>query len=604
MEFTWKIGATAGDGVFVTGRTMGKLFTRGGLNVVGYPEYPSLIRGGHNVYQIDVSDKQIYCPRKTVDIVVALNKDAVLFHKDKINKNGALIYDANIDLAGLDVRKDVKLYAIPFTKIITDLGAEPMMKNVIAMGATLGLVDYPFEMLKQVLTDEFSRKGDEIVKKNLDVAKAGLDFINATKHELVKDVKPISKNRKMFLAGNEAIALGAIKAGMKIYAAYPMTPASNVLHYLAVNERKADIFVKHTEDEISAVNYAIGAAYAGVRAMTGTSGGGFALMTETIGMSAIAETPLVVYLSQRGGPSTGLPTWTEQADLRFALHSSQGSFLRVVIAPGDVEESFYLTAECFNLAEKYQIPVILLSDKFLAESQFSADIDQTNVKIERGKIANGLPQLEAGKRFKRYMFTDNGISPRSFPGEPNGMHVASSYEHGETGETTEDFMTRSKMVEKRNDKKIKDLLKDIPLPKVYGAKDAEITLVTWGSHKLPVLDSLGLLEKEGIKANAIVFTYVCPLDQKKILALLSKSKVTVMIENNHNAQFAGVLKEETGWEPGFCILRYDGRPIFAEEIVEEIKKLKKAKFKGEKRIVIREEDYEYYSPDKYSKEQK
>lgn len=602
MEFIWKIGGQAGDGSMVTGRMLGKVFTRGGLNVIGYPEYPSLVRGGHNTYQVRASDEVIHSPTQKTDLIVALNKEGVLFHKDKINENGGLIYDETIDMSKYEIRPDIKKYPIPFAKIIEELKALPQMKNTIALGATLALIDYPFEKLESALRDEFKRKGEEIVKQNVGVARAGYDYVH--KHfkpgEFHKKIKPVSEKPKILIGGNEAVVLGAIKAGLKLFASYPMTPASTLMHFIADKEEEYSIVMKHTEDEIAAMNYAVAAGFAGVRSMCSTSGGGFSLKVEALGLAAEAECPVVVYNGQRTGPSTGMPTWTEQADLKFAVNASQGDFLRVVLAPGDVEECFQLAAKAFNLAEKYQLPVIILGDKFLGETHFSNNrFDESQVKIERGKIVKGLPKLKPMERYKRYAFTKDGVSPRPLPGEPNGMHVCSSYEHDERGFSSEDFINRAKMVQKRA-KKIKLLLEDLDPPGVFGEKDAEITLICWGSQKLPVLDALKLLHAQGIKANALHFSNVFPLNAKKLRPLLKMCKRTVVIENNSTGQFAGLLREYVGFRPSYKMLKYDGRQFFPEQIAEEIKRLQTAGWKGKKEIhVIEEADYEYYNPARY-----
>lgn len=603
MDFTWKIGGQAGEGAMVTGRTLGKSFTRGGLNVIGYPEYPSLIRGGHNTYQIRVSDHSVYSPTQKTDIVVALNKDAVLFHKDKISENGALIYDESIDISSFEFRPDIKKYPIPVAKIISDLKAIPQMKNTVMLGASFALIGYPFEKLESVLRDEFKRKGEDVVKQNIAVAKAGLDHITQNfkdAHNFKKKVKPVSDKRKILIGGNEATGLGAIKGGLKLFASYPMTPASTLMHFLAEKDEDFKLIVKHTEDEISAMNYAVAGGFAGVRSMCSTSGGGFALKVEALGLAAESESPVVVYLCQRPGPSTSMPTWTEQGDLKFAVSASQGEFLRVILAPGDVQECFELGAKALNLAEKYQLPVIIISDKFLGETHFSSErFDESQIRIERGKILKNIKPLKPSERFHRYSFTKDGVSPRPLPGEPNGMHVASSYEHDESGFSSESFSNRAKMVQKRA-KKLKYVLADLDPPKIFGDQNPEITLISWGSQKLPVLDSLKLLKENEIKANAIHFSSVFPLDEKKIKKLLKMYKRTIIIENNSTGQFAGILREYVSFKPSFKMLKYDGRQFFAEQIAEEVKKLKDSNWKGKKEIhVFEQEDYEYYSPSRY-----
>jgi 2-oxoglutarate ferredoxin oxidoreductase subunit alpha len=295
-----------------------------------------------------------------------------------------------------------------------------------------------------------------------------------------------------------------------------------------------------------------------------------------------------------------MPTWSEQADLRFALHSSQGDFLRVIIAPGDMDECFYLSAQAFNLAEKYQLPVIIMSDKFLAETLFSNEpYDQSKVKIERGKLETKLPKLPPNTRFKRYEVTKDGISPRSLPGTPGGLYVSTSYEHDETGFSSEDFENRVAQVDKRA-RKLKTLLKEIPGPKIYGPKTADITLVAWGSHKLPALDALNLLKEKGINANLIHFTYLYPVNKKEIEKAFGKSKHTIMIENNSTAQFAGILKEHADVVFDFHMLKYDGRQFFPKEIANEVEKLVKSKFSADKEIKVVDKDYEYYNPQRYN----
>jgi len=599
MDFVLKIAGQAGAGVMTVGRAMVKCFTRGGYHAIGYPEYPSLIRGGHNTGQVRISDKPINSPLQTQNLVIALNKDAVFYHMDTMASGGLIIYDELVDIGKFRIRDDVRMAPLPLSKLTQEVGGTEQMKNTVALGAALAAVDYPFEILQGILRDEFKRKGEDVVSKNVGAAKAGYDYVKG-KGIMAASIKPLSDKRSIILTGNEAIALGAIQGGMKFFAAYPMTPASSILHYLIENERKFDLVVKQTEDEIAAINYAIGASYAGVRSMTGTSGGGFSLMCEALGMAAMSETPVVVALVQRIGPSTGFPTWTEQADLRFALHASQGEFLRVVLAPGDVRECFSLTAEAFNLAERYQIPVLVLSDKHLSETLFSTEKFETRkMRIDRGKIAKDLPELAPMTRWKRYELTADRISPRALPGTPSGVHVCSSYEHDETGFSSESFQMRAKQVDKRAGK-LAALLEDIPKPAVYGDKKAEIAIIGWGSVKLPALDALPLLEKMGIKARFVHFSYVYPLDPKAVKSALRGAKTTVIVENNSTAQFEGMLREYAGREADFTILKYDGRPFFPEQIAAEIKKLSDAGFKGQKTIrVVETDEMEYYNPQKY-----
>jgi 2-oxoglutarate/2-oxoacid ferredoxin oxidoreductase subunit alpha len=602
MDFVFKIAGQAGAGVMITGRMMVKCFTRGGYHVIGYPEYPSLVRGGHNTVQVRISDKQIHSPRRDCDLVIALNKDAIFYHMESMADGGMIIYDQLIDTGRFKLRPDVRMHALPLSKLTLDVGGTEQMKNTAALGAALAAVDYPFGMLETLIREELARKGEEIIKVNISAAKAGYDFVKSGGISFGKQLTPLSAGRRPIVTGNEAIALGAVRGGMKFYAAYPMTPASSILHYLIEKERQFSIIAKQTEDEIAAMNYAIGASFAGARAMVGTSGGGFALMTEALGLAAMSETPIVVALVQRNGPSTGLPTWTEQGDLRMALHASQGDFPRVILAPGDVQEAFFLSAKAHNLAEKYQIPVFILSDKFLSETVFSTErFDQSKVKIERGKLVKGpLPALAPMTRWKRYAITDDGVSERALPGTPNGMHVGTSYEHDETGFSSESFVMRAKQVDKRASK-MKKILKEMEAPEVFGATEgAEVTLVTWGSMKLPALDALALLETKGIRTRLVSFTHIYPLNPRAVKKALRNSGTTIIVENNSTAQFAGLLKEYANVKLDFHMLKYDGRQFFAEQITEEVVRLKEAGFKGQQGIeVIEKEDMEYYNPHRH-----
>jgi 2-oxoglutarate ferredoxin oxidoreductase subunit alpha len=600
MVFVCKIAAQAGAGVMITGRMMVKCFTRGGYNVIGYPEYPSLVRGGHNTVEVRISDKHINSPVQQQDLLIALNKDAIFYHMGTMASGGAMLYDEMIDTGKFTLRPDVKMYPVPLAKLAQNAGGTEQMKNTAALGAALAMMDYPFGILEGIIRDELARKGEEVIKVNILAAKSGYDHAKANGLKCARSVKPLSEKRSIIITGNEAIALGAVRGGMKFFAAYPMTPASSILHYLIDNERKFNLVVKQTEDEIAAINYAIGASYAGARSMTGTSGGGFALMVEALGMAAMSETPVVVALVQRIGPSTGFPTWTEQGDLRFALHASQGEFPRIVLAPGDVQECFFMTAQAMSLAEKYQVPVIIMSDKHLSETIFStSQFDQSKVKIERGKLAKKLPALPQMERWKRYALSRDGVSERVFPGTPNGNHVASSYEHDERGFSSESFVMRTKQVDKRASK-VKAILKEMPLPTIYGHAEAEVTLVGWGSMKLPALDALPLLEKAGIKANFVHFTHIFPMDGRAVKKLLKKSKKLVIIENNSTAQMAGLLRQYAAVKMDATILKYDGRPFFPGQIAEEITKLKATGYKARKPVtVVEKEDLEYYNPQRH-----
>lgn len=597
MDFSFKIGGAAGEGVMVIGRTAGKLFTRGGYYVFGYPEYPSLIRGGHNSYQVRISDDKILSPSKYTNMVVALNKNGILFHKDSLAKDGILLYDSTIDISGMEIREDVIKCPLPVLNLLKEANAEHRMANVLLLGGMIALVKYPVEMLNEAIRQEFSRKGEDVVNKNISTARVAYEYV-LKNFKTPVDIKPIGQP-KIYISGNEAAGLGSIAAGMKFYAAYPMTPATNLLHFLVQHQSEKKIVVVQTEDEITAVQMVIGAFYAGARAMVGTSGGGFALMTESVGMSALAETPSVFYLAQRVGPSTGMPTWTEQADIFQVIGAGQGEFLRIILAPGDAEECFYYTAEAFNLAEKYQLPVFVLTDKFLAESHYTADsLDAEKITIDRGKVAQNLAPLADGERFHRYLITEDGISPRTFPGMENGEHVATSYEHREDSFTTEDFDMRVEQVNKRA-RKLDKILEESFEPAVYG--DGGVALVVWGSQKGPALEAQKLLSSEGIDVKVIHFSWLYPLNKDKVAEVLGNGK-KIIAENNSTGMFAKLMKMEAGIEFDTTILKYTGRQFFPEQLAMALKEA----MNGRRKIIIKEgfDNFEFYYPYKYETREK
>lgn len=379
----------------------------------------------------------------------------------------------------------------------------------------------------------------------------------------------------MLLTGNEAVGLGAISAGCKFYVAYPMTPTTPLLHFMASNDRKCGMVVMQAEGEIAAINVAAGAFFAGVRAMTATSGGGFCLMSEGLGMTAMTETPIVILMGQRSGPSTGLPTYSSQGDLRFVIHASQGEFPRVVIAPGDVEECFYLAMEAFNLAEKYQMPVILLGDKSLLESNESTELfDAKRVPIDRGLLQTG-DQYEGEEEYKRHKFTENGISPRVLLGMKGAIVRTNADEHNESGYTTEDPVLTAKMMDKRF-KKMDSLLKEfesMETVKLYGPEKADVTLIGWGSTKGPIREAMKLLAKANVKANYLQIIFLNPFPASKVQKVLKSAEKTVVIENNKTSQLTSLIKENVLMDVDRKILKYDGRPFNPEELAEKIREV-------------------------------
>jgi 2-oxoglutarate/2-oxoacid ferredoxin oxidoreductase subunit alpha len=581
-KISWMIGGEASYGIMAAGTTFAKACSRGGLHVFINSEFPSLIKGGHNISLVRVDEEEIFSHLETVDLLVALNQETIDLHLNEIVPSGGIVYDGeqiNITRENLK-REDIVLYSVPLTKIIRELGAELLLRNTVVVGASMAILDYDFGLLEVAIRDSFGKKKGEIVEQNVKASRMGYDYVKQNIcQECGYKLEPRKAPERMLLTGNDAIAMGAIKAGCKFYAAYPMTPVSAILHTMAEKAKEFNIVVKQTEDEIAAMNMIIGAGFAGVRAMNATSGGGFSLMVEALGLAAMTETPIVTVEGQRPGPSTGQPTHTAQGDLKFLLSAGQGEFVRILIAPGDREECFYETFNAFNLAEKFQVPVLILVDKFLAEGYKTTDLfDQSNLKIERGKL---LSQEELNKisDYKRYLNTEDGISPRAIPGQLNGVHCAPSTEHDESGfshEASDALMTPEvvKMMLEKRMRKLSFIEKEIKPPKLYGPQDANITLVSWGSTKGPIFEAMKLLQKDGIKANFLQILYLSPFQSEEVKRVLSSAKTIIDVENNYTAQLSSLIREKTGIEIQHKILKYDGRPFYPNFIYKKLKDIK------------------------------
>jgi 2-oxoglutarate ferredoxin oxidoreductase subunit alpha len=571
------VGGEAGAGITRSGFLFAKTCLRGGLYVFGANDYQSLIRGGHNFYVVRVCDEEVYSQADTVDLLIALNKETIMLHKDELVAGAGIIYDRDqVTVTEEELgRDDLKLYPVPLRKIAKELEGPQIMENTVALGAATALLDYDPELLNEVLRDTFNPK---IAQQNIEASKRGYSYIqenygNDFGYKLKKTES--AGKHKIFLTGNEAVGLGALNAGCKFYAAYPMTPATTVLHFLAPLDREYKMVVMQTETEIAAINMVAGASYAGLRSMTATSGGGFCLMTEGLGMIGMTETSPVILLVQRPGPSTGLPTYTAQGDLRFVIHASQGEFPRVVIAPGDVEECFYVTSEAFNLAEKFQIPALIVSDKYLAESNGTAEpFDQNRIGIDRGLLITD-DEYAGEEEYKRHRFTENGISPRAIPETKGAIVRTNADEHNELGYTTEDPLLTTKMNNKRM-KKLEGLTKELEkyeTVKLHGPKEADVTIIAWGSTKGPIREAMKLLSKEGIKVNYLQIVYLNPFPAAKVQKILQSAKKTVIVENNMTSQLTSLLREHLLLDVERKVLKYDGRPFNPEALARSIKEV-------------------------------
>ena len=569
-SLSFLVGGEAGQGITRSGSLLGKAILKGGFHVFGANDYPSVIRGSHNFYLLRVSDEEIFSQHDRLDLILALNKETLILHQEELNENGGIIYDEEIQLEeGEITRNDINLYPVPFTRFVDEISGTPIMRNTVALGAAIGLVSYDIDLLRESIAIAFTGR-DKIIEANQLAAQMGYDYVKEHfEGDFVCSLEPAEDvSNRIMLTGNDAVALGAVKAGCKFYVAYPMTPASPVLHYLINHDTETEMVVIQPESEISAINMIIGASYAGLRAMTATSGGGFSLMTESLGLAAMTETPIVMMVAQRPGPSTGMATYSAQGDLLFVIHSSQGEFPRIVVAPGDVDECFHRTIEAFNLAEKYQIPAIIISDKYLSESHKSTEPFSSLVGIERGELFD-IDEWTGDEEYKRFRETRSGISPRLIPGTKGALTLANSNEHDERGFTTIDPWTIEMMAGKQR-RKIEILKKDVenlePV-KIYGDRNPDVTIVGWGSTKGPALEALKILEDDGVKARFVQPVILEPFPTKAMINALRTKGEYLLVEGNKTAQLGKLIKLHTGFNFNNQIyLNYDGRPFNPEEI--------------------------------------
>lgn len=567
MDYSIKIGGEAGQGIQTIGDTLARVFSRTGYHIFTHQDYESRIRGGHNFFQIRFSDKPITASREKIDILVALDKESIEQHERELSEYGQIIYDSAILK-----QKHEKFYFldIPFVNLAVKHGGNKIMANTVATGAVLGMLGMEPDILLDIIKTAFKKKGEDIIKANIDAAMAGHDYAAKECIKCSFSAAPISKP-KMLLAGNDAIALGAIASGCKFYSAYPMTPSTGIMLYIASKAKEYGIVIEQAEDEIAAINMALGASFAGVRSMTGSSGGGFALMVEGLSLAAMTETPIVIALAQRPGPATGFPTRTEQAELQFALYASHGEFPRVIFAPGTPEQAFYLTNKAFDIAEKYQISVFILTDQYLADSQWTFDgFDLSRIKYTDYRLKGDT--FKNLTEYKRHAFTDSGVSPLGIPGDAKHLVVTDSDEHDEEGHIVEDAETRIKMVNKRLFKKLPLISKEIEPPSFYGHSNSEIVIVGWGS-------TYGVMKEavDKLRANwniaMLHFSEIYPLpptNKFNYLNVLKSAKMTICVENNATGQFARLIRAEAGYTFNRLISKYDGRPFTVETLIGEI----------------------------------
>jgi 2-oxoglutarate ferredoxin oxidoreductase subunit alpha len=571
-DLTIRIGGAAGDGIESSGAGFCKAITRGGLYAFGLPDYYSRIRGGHNFYSVRISDRPLRSHADPVHLLLALTEETIPRHRDSMIEGGAIVYDTALKVDAAALAGDTVQYiGLPMSEVAEEKAGTSLARNTLGLGVAAGLTGFDLSALESVIRVNFARKGQKVVDGNLAAVEWGYERGReyAGGYPYRAPGNPDAPAR-MVMDGTEAFSIGALAGGCRFASGYPMTPGSPVLHWMAAHGQEYGVVVKHTEDEIAGINMAIGAAHMGVRAVVPTSGGGFSLMVEGLGLAGITETPVVIYNAQRPGPATGLPTRDEQADMLFMLHASQGEFPRFLLAPGTHQQAFVTGWQAFNLAEKYQVPVLVLSDHYLAVAVRTLDADDLDfdaVTIDRGALLSQeeLDALDAP--YRRFEITSSGVSPRAIPGHPNAVWVSSSNEHDERGAITEDKAMRVAQVDKRM-RKMEGMATEIAPPTWYGPGDAETTYACWGSTHGPLREAVDRMnaERPG-SASMLHYSALWPFPVEATEAAFQKARRTVNVEVNATGQLARLIRTETGFVLDGQILRYDGRPFTPEYIV-------------------------------------
>jgi 2-oxoglutarate ferredoxin oxidoreductase subunit alpha len=564
-----RIGGAAGDGVTSTGEIYAITCARSGLHVTTYESYQSVIRGGHVWFQIRAANEKWHSQGDTFQLLVGLDQQTLDVHAPLLSAPGGVIFDEDRhDLDESVLPDGVKALPVPAQEISMEVSGKPLMQNVATLGALIHYLGIDRKVLNGSLAKMFGRKGEEIVGLNETVAEKAYSHAQEQHDPFEFGLRPNGEGRPL-MSGHQSLCLGALAGGVKLVAQYPMTPASGVMHWMATHSKDYGVVVKQTEDELAAMNLIIGANFAGVRAMTATSGGGYSLMVEATGLAGMTETPAVIVEAQRAGPSTGLPTKTEQGDLQMVFGASQGDFPRIILAPRNPEECFEAAWRAFNLADNYQCPVFIVTDLYLGEMWRTVELPDFQVPIVRGLVAE-----DGGEDFRRYEITDSGVSPRALPGQPGLMFIAGSDEHDEKGNLISDVLagipehidTRTRMMDKRM-RKLETALGEMNPPELWGPKEADLTIVSWGSTQAAVRDAVEILRTEGTRANSLEFFDLWPLRVEEARQALEDASETLIVEGNYTGQFHRLLRAETGIRIAHELLKYDGEPFYPREVV-------------------------------------
>ena len=569
------IGGDAGQGVESSGAGFALALARAGLHVFALQDYRSRIRGGHNFYQIRVGEQPVHSHRDPVELLLALTPQSIPLHLDNLHEGAAIIFPQkweDVDISHL-TKRGLTVERLPLMEIAERHGSR-LMLNTAVLAAASAITGFPLEYMAGVIRENFGRKSAESADTNMAVAEEAyqvtLDHFGDSFPHRIKPIEGAPK--RMLMHGNEAIAFGALAGGCRFISAYPMTPATSIVEWLAAVPHKFGMVVKHAEDEIAAVCMALGASFTGARAMTATSGGGFSLMVEAMGLSGMTEVPLVIVEAQRGGPSTGLPTRTEQSDLLFMVHASQGEFPRIITAPGTIEQCFEAGWRAFNLADKYQCPVVVATDQALAANLRTLDMDAIDPKtavIDRGATLRPEDVDALNEEYLRFRFAEDGISPRAMPGRETAVLTVPSDEHDESGHINEEPDIRVRMMQKRM-QKLKTAEAEMKPPLLYGPEDADLTLVTWGSTTGHCRAAADEINAAGGSANVLQFIDLWPMPVEAARAALDRCKRKVGVEQNYTGQLAMLIRMTTGVAMDDTLTKYDGRPFSPRQIIEGV----------------------------------
>jgi len=574
QELSWKVGGQQGEGIDSTGKTFSSSLNRLGYFIYSYRHFSSRIKGGHTNDKVRISTTQRLSSADFLDLLLAFDQETIDFNAHELRPGGVVIADAKFNpTLPPNIAKDVSLFSIPFTKLAEQNGAA-IMKNMVALGATCYVVGLPPDFCADELQSKFGKKSQKIVEQNLIAVQTGYDAMAAQGRTFPEfQLAPATPDKHLLLIGNDAIGFGALAAGVRVMPAYPITPASDIMEYLIKKLPDVGGLVIQTEDEIAALNMTIGAAYAGSRTLTATSGPGLALMMEAIGLAGMTETPVVIVDTQRGGPSTGLPTKHEQSDMYAILFGTTGEIPKIVLAPATAEECFYASVKSFNYAEQYQCPTLLVTDLALSlASQSVPPFRYDDVTINRGNLATAedLQQIGQTEMFKRFKHTENGISPRVFPGQKGGLHHVTGVEHNEIGRPDEGAANHVVMMDKRLNK-----LKDVELPgsvTYAGSAQPDVLLVAVGSSYGPIREALERFAKSGLSVGHAHIHVLSPFPSKTMATYMKASKQVIVIESNgtgqlfHLMRFYGLTHDHLQ-----SYTKYDGTPFLPREIEEKVK---------------------------------